>query len=74
MRIISRRCYDLAKSILKPGDRVGVTKCLGTKRVMTFKEWDGYWMVSLTGINDYSPSSIYSINGKKFDIKEEVMK
>lgn len=51
------------QKILKPGCRTGVTKCPGTKRVFTFKMWDGFWMVSNTGINDYSPLSVYSING-----------
>lgn len=64
LRIIAR-----AKTILKTGDRVGCTKCPGTKRVFTFDCWDGNWMVSKSGINDYSPCSIYSINGVAVDFK-----
>lgn len=66
LRIIAR-----VKAILKTGDRVGCTKCPGTKRVFTFDYWDGRWMVSKSGINDYSPLSIYSINGVTVDFKKE---
>lgn len=55
-----------AKSILKKGDRVGTTKCPGTKRVIIFDHWDGCWMVSKTGIDDYHPINIYSVNGEPF--------
>jgi hypothetical protein len=58
-----------AKEILKKGDRIGCTKCPGTKRVFTFEQWDGCWMVSKSGICDYHPVSIYSINGKKISFK-----
>lgn len=55
------------KRILKPGDRVGCVKCPGTKRVITFAGWDGHWMVSASGVNDYSPGHVYSINGHEVD-------
>lgn len=61
---------ELAKSTLKKGDRVGITKCPGTKRTFIFSHWDGLWMVSKSGIDDYHPNNIYSINGKA--IKESV--
>jgi hypothetical protein len=60
-----------AKQMLKPGDRVGATKCPGNRRVFTFSHWDGCWMVSKSGINDYHPASVYSINGQKVDFKTE---
>ena len=53
-----------AKETLKPGDRVGCTKCPGTKRVIIFSHFDGNWIVSKSGIDDYSPCSVYSVNGK----------
>lgn len=53
-----------AKEVLKEGDRIGVVKCPNTKRVITFSHFDGNWIVSKSGINDYSPSSVYSLNGK----------
>lgn len=55
--------YAILRAVLKEGDRIGVTKCPGTKRVITFSHWDGYWIVSKSGINDNSPKSVYSING-----------
>lgn len=53
-----------AMRILKPGDRVGAVKCPGTKRVFTFSHFAGLWIVSKSGIDDYSANTIYSINGK----------
>ena len=41
-----------AKRVLKPGDRLRVTKCPGTKRWITFSHWSGYWIVSKSGIDD----------------------
>lgn len=55
-----------AKQILKKGDRVQCTKCPGTKRTFTFSHWDGCWMVSKTGIDDYHPINVDLINGKPF--------
>lgn len=62
---------DKARSILKPGDRLRVAKCPGTKRTITFKCWDGRdscWMVSQAGIDDYHPVTIDRINGTPIDI------
>ena len=53
-----------AKKVLKPGDRLRVTKCPGTKRGITFAEWDGHWIVSKSGINDYSPLCVDRLNGE----------
>jgi hypothetical protein len=53
-----------AKQVLKKGDRIRVTKCPGRKRTIIFESWDGHWIVSKSGINDYSPTSIDMLNGK----------
>jgi hypothetical protein len=53
-----------AKAFLKKGDRVRVTKCPGTPRTITFDRWDGPWMVSKSGIDDYHPSNVTKVNGK----------
>ena len=58
-----------AKKVIQQGDRIGCTKCPNTKRVFTFSHWDGCWMVSISGINDYHPNAIYSINGEKPNFK-----
>jgi dsDNA-specific endonuclease/ATPase MutS2 len=52
-----------AKEVLKVGDRVGVVQCQNKKKVITFSHFDGNWIVSKSGINDYSPCSVYSLNG-----------
>jgi len=58
------KAAETAKQILKAGDRIRVTKCPGTKRTITFSHFDGPWIVSKTGINDYSPSSVDLVNGQ----------
>lgn len=58
-----------AKKVLKVGDRVRCSKCPGTKRVFTFSHWDGCWMVSKSGINDYHPVNVDIVNGIKVDFK-----
>ena len=52
-----------AKQILKHGDRIRVTKCPGTKRTITFECWDGNWIVSKSGMADYSATTIDRVNG-----------
>ncbi len=59
-----------AKATLKPGDRIRVTKCPGTKRTITFAHWDGDWIVSKSGIDDYAASCIDRVNGKPVDFKQ----
>lgn len=56
--------------ILKAGDRVRVTKCPGTKRWITFSHFDGHWIVSKSGINDYSPICVDMVNGLPVDFTE----
>ncbi len=56
-----------AKKVLKAGDRLRVTKCPGTKRVITFAGWDGDWIVSKSGINDYAASCVDMVNGERVD-------
>ncbi|NVZ11753.1 hypothetical protein HW932_21125 [Allochromatium humboldtianum] len=58
----------VAKRLLKSGDRVRAVKCPGTERTFSFSHWAGHWMVSKSGIDDYSPMSIRRINGKKIDM------
>lgn len=60
-----------AKKVLKPGDRLRVTKCPGNKRWITFDSWEGYWIVSKSGINDYSPRCVDMLNGQKVDFTKE---
>jgi hypothetical protein len=61
------RAEAAARAVLKPGDRIRVTKCPGTKRWITFAGWDGYWIVSKSGINDYAPGCVDRVNGQAVD-------
>lgn len=57
------RARDRAKALLKPGDRIRVSRCGGLLRTYTFSHWDGFWAVSVSGISDLSPTSIDRLNG-----------
>lgn len=53
-----------AQAILKPGDRLRVTKCPCTKRWITFAAWSGQWIVSKSGIDDFHPINVDRLNGE----------
>lgn len=58
---------DNARKILKPGDRLRVTKCPGTRRWITFAGWDGKWIVSKSGKNDYAAICVDRLNKNVVD-------
>lgn len=66
-RRVSLIAEENAKKVLQPGDRLRVAKCPGTKRWITFSHWDGPWIVSKTGINDFSPRCVDMRNGEPID-------
>ncbi len=59
-----------AKKVNKAVDRLRVDKCPGRKRWITFREWDGPWIVSSTGINDFSPLSVDRVNDLQVDFTD----
>jgi hypothetical protein len=65
-----RRAVENAKKVLKPGDRLRVSKCPGTKRMITFAGWEGCWIVSKSGINDYAASCVDMLNGSPVDFAQ----
>lgn len=56
-----------AKAVLRVGDRLRVTKCPGKKRWITFASWSGHWIVSKSGIDDFSPLCVDMLNGESID-------
>jgi hypothetical protein len=57
-----------ARKVLKPGDRIRVTKCPGTKRWTTFAEWRGeYEIISKSGRGEYHPRCVDMLNGQPVD-------
>lgn len=60
-----------AKKVLVKGDRLRVSKCPGNKRWITFDHWDGHWIVSKSGIDDFSPICVDKVNGKTVDFTKE---
>ena len=61
-----------AKAVLRVGDRLRVTKCPGTKRWITFASWSGHWIVSKSGIDDFSPLCVDMLNGDCVDFTKPV--
>lgn len=59
---LGTHAQKMAAAALRPGDRFRVTKCPGTKRWATFAGFDGYWIVSKSGISDYSPLQVDRVN------------
>ncbi|MFK5923257.1 MAG: hypothetical protein QM496_13855 [Verrucomicrobiota bacterium] len=57
-----RIAVENAKKVLQKGDRLRVFKCPGTKRWITFDHWDGAWIVSKSGIDDYAASCVDRVN------------
>lgn len=66
-RELSLLAAENARNFLKVGDRFRVTKCPGTRRWATFAGWDGYWIVSKSGIDDYSARCIDRVNDDPVD-------
>lgn len=66
-RVRFSRATENAKKVLKPGDRVRVTKCPGIKRWITFAGWEGDRIVSKSGINDYAALCVDMVNGQRVD-------
>lgn len=61
-----------AQRVLKPGDRIRVTKCPGKKRWVTFAGWNGHWIVSKSGIDDFAPGCVDMVNGEPVDFHQPV--
>jgi hypothetical protein len=58
-----------AMRVLKPGDRIRVTKCPGTKRTITFDHFNGWEIISKSGRGEYSARSIDRLNGAPVNFK-----
>lgn len=69
-RRLSAIAIENAKRVLKPGDRLRVTKCPGNKRWITFAGWDGNWIVSKSGIDDFSPRCVDRVNDQTVDFTQ----
>ena len=67
LRQANERAYAAAKAVLRPGDRLRVTKCPGTKRWIAFAGWDGQAIVSKSGIDVFSPLCVDRLNGEPVD-------
>ena len=64
---LSKLATDSAKTTLKNGDRLRVTRCPGTKRWVTFDHWDGYWIVTKSGIDDIHAINVDRVNTESVD-------
>ncbi len=66
-----RKATELAKKVLKPGDKIRCSRCGGTHATYTFSHWDGSWIVSASGINDIAAVNIDQLNGQPISFKSE---
>lgn len=67
-RKLCRIAVANAKPLLKPGDRLRVTKCPGTKRWITFAGWRGEnEIISKSGRGEYHPMCVDMLNGAPVD-------
>lgn len=62
---------EKAKKVLKPGDKIRVKRCHSRKSTITFVGWDGHWIVSKSGVSDYSACGIDRLNGQSVDFTAE---
>lgn len=63
-----------ARGYLSKGDKVTTSKCPGRKRWFIFSHFDGPWMVSSTGIDDYHPQHVSKVNGCPIDFTKPLDK
>ena len=66
-----RKATELAKKVLKPGDKIRCSRCGGTRATYTFSHWDGNWAVSSFGIDDIAVMSIDRLNGQPISFQSE---
>ena len=66
-----RKATELAKNVLKPGDKIRCTRCPGRLVTYRFSHWDGSWIVSASGINDIAATSIDRLNGQPISFQSE---
>jgi hypothetical protein len=64
---LTKLATDSAKTTLKKGDRLRVTRCPGTKRWVTFDHWDGCWIVTKSGIDDIHAINVDRVNTESVD-------
>lgn len=61
-----------AKKVLKPGDKCRGSHGCGPKRAFIFAGWDGNWIISQSGINDWAPGSVDRVNGHPVNFSEQI--
>ncbi|MFD1034124.1 hypothetical protein ACFQ15_05615 [Sphingomonas hankookensis] len=69
-RPVMDRIEANARAALKPGDRLRVGRCGGTKINVRMTGWDGHWITSAT-YSDLAPCSIDRVNGKPVSFVDE---
>ncbi|WP_310498276.1 hypothetical protein [Sandarakinorhabdus sp.] len=52
-----------ARTVLRPGNQLLVARC-GGRSTFTMANWDGHWIVSISGIDDISPLCVLRVNGR----------
>ena len=65
----AKRATDRAKAVIKPGDWVSRTMCMGVKSRFKFTHWDGDWACGRS-VYDAHAMHIYAVNGAPVDFKD----
>lgn len=66
-----RKATELAKKVLKSGDKIRCSRCPGRLVTYRFSHWDGSWIVSASGINDIAAMNIDRLNGQPISFQSE---
>ena len=66
-----RKATELAKKVLKSGDKIRCSRCCGVRATYTFSHWDGNWAVSSSGIDDIAATGIDRLNGQPISFQSE---
>lgn len=69
-RPVMDRIEANARAILKPGDRLRVSRCGGIRINVRMTGWDGHWITSAKH-DDIAPSCIERVNGKPVSFVDE---
>lgn len=62
-RRIAHLATDRARDVLKPGDRLYVIRCGGSKSTITMTGWDGNW-ITCRSRDDIAAVNVLRVNGK----------
>lgn len=64
------KATEMAREVIKPGDKISRRMCGGAKGTFTFIGWDGRWLQGKT-VTDCHAAHIYKVNGVELDFYKQ---